>query len=112
MNADIKHTVKEYTTCLEYQQMQPHRKMIPHEMMCKAWELVGSDIFSINNNTLLHIVYYYRKFPIVKGVEGLSADDLIRAAKIVFPEFGLLKKIVSDVVTTSYHINLNNFAGD
>ena len=31
--------------------------------------------------------------------DGLSADDLVREAKIVFAEFGLLKKIVLDAGT-------------
>ena len=32
----------------------------------------------------------------MKKADGLSADDLIRAAKIVFVEFGLPKKIFLD----------------
>ena len=32
----------------------------------------------------------------MKKADGLSADDLIRGAEIVFAEFGLSKKIVSD----------------
>ena len=45
---------------------------------------------------LLCIVDIYSKFPIVKIADGLSPADLIRAAKIVFAEFGLPKKSVSD----------------
>ena len=65
-------------------------------MRCKPWEVVAADVFSINYNMLLCIVDYYSKFPIVKKADGLSADDLTRGAKIVFTEFGLPKKIVSD----------------
>ena len=39
----------------------------------------SADISSIGNNTLLCIVDYYSKFPIMKA-DGLSTDDLIRAA--------------------------------
>ena len=53
-------------------------------------------IFSIKNNTLLCIAYYYSKFPVVKKTDDLSADNLIRVAKIVFAEFRLSKKVVSD----------------
>ena len=38
----------------------------------------------------------YTKCPIVKKTDGLLADDLIRVAKIVFTEFRIPKKIVSD----------------
>ena len=39
---------------------------------------------------------WLQETPFVKKADGLSANDLIRAAKIVFAEFGLPKKIVSD----------------
>ena len=38
----------------------------------------------INNNMLLCIVDYYSNFPIMKKADHLSAEDLIRVAKIVF----------------------------
>ena len=61
--------------------------------------MVCSDIFTIENNTLLHIVDYYSKFPVVKKTNGLLAENMIKVVKIVFAEFGLPKKIVSDVGT-------------
>ena len=75
---------------------------IPH----KPWELVGVEIFSINNNTLLCIVDYYN-FCIVKKADGLLAYDLIRAPKIVFKEFGPLHKIVSDTGMKNFCRQLN-----
>ena len=55
MNADIENTMKQCATCLDYQQTQPYEKMIPHELLCKPWEVADADIFSKNNNTLLYI---------------------------------------------------------
>ena len=51
-------TIKQCATFLEYQQSQAHKKTIPYDIPCKPWEVVGADIFSINNNTLLCIVDY------------------------------------------------------
>ena len=48
-------------------------------MPYKSWEVAGAVIFTIKNNTLLSIVDYYNKFPVVKKTDGLSADSLIRA---------------------------------
>ena len=62
----------------------------------KPWEVVGSDISSIDNNTLLCIVDYYSTFPVVKKTDGLSADAQIGVAKIVFTEYWPSRKIVSD----------------
>ena len=69
--------MEQCATHLEYHQTQPHEKLIPHEILCKPWEMVGADIFSINNHVVLCIVDYYSKFPIVKKADGLTADDLI-----------------------------------
>ena len=55
-------------------------------------------------------MYYYSKLPVVKKADGLSADDLIRTAKIAFAEFGLPKKIVSDA-GINFMLVLNNSAG-
>ena len=44
---------------MQYQQTQPHGKIMPYDMSHKPWEVVGADIFIIKNNTLLGIVDYY-----------------------------------------------------
>ena len=86
-NVNIKDTVKQCATCLDYQQTTPHEKTIPYDLPCKPWQVVGADIFSLNNNTLLCVVDYYSTFPIMRKADRLSADDLIRAVKIVIAEF-------------------------
>ena len=65
----------------------------------KPWEVVGADIFMLNNKTLLYIVDYYRKFPIVKKVAGLPAGDLVQMIKLIYAECGLAIKIASDADT-------------
>ena len=100
MNADIKNTVKQCATCMEYQHTQPHEKTMPYKMAYNPSRVVSADIFSITNNILLCIVNYYSMFPIVKKTGGLLANDLIKAAKIVFTGFVLPKEIVSHVGTT------------
>ena len=96
MNADIDNTKKHCATFLDYQHTYLHEKIKLHKLLTKPWEIVGAGIFSINNETSLCIVDYYSMFPVMKRADGLSAHALIRAAKIVFTEFGLPRKIVSD----------------
>ena len=92
MNADIKSTVKSMLHALN---TSKHNHMGKHtyNTSYKQWEVVGADIFSVKNTALLCI---HSKFPLVKKTDGFSADNLTRAAKIVFAEFGLPRKIVSD----------------
>ena len=91
MNNNIKNTVKQCVTCLDYQNTQPQEKPILHELQTKPWEMVGADICLIKNETLLCIIDYYRKFPVMKRGDGLSTEDLIRTTTLMFPIFGLPK---------------------
>ena len=76
MNADIENTIKQCSSCLEYQNMQLQEKTIPNKVLAKLWKLVGN-IFMINNENLWCIIDYYSKFPVKKKVESLSTKNLI-----------------------------------
>ena len=69
-----------------------------HEIPGRLWESVGADIFTIDNKCYLHIVDYHSKFPIIEQVEGFGTENLIKTCKI-FLEYGLTRKMVSDVST-------------
>ena len=60
------------------------------------WEVIEADIFTLNNKNHLCIVDYHSKFPIVKKDRNMSAESLIIECKVLFSEYGLLKKIMYD----------------
>ena len=74
-------------------------------------EIVGADILFINNQTLLCIVDYYSKFPVLNRADRLPTYYLIRAAKIVFTIFGLQKSSIRCRYKLPCQTNLYNFAG-
>ena len=111
MNADKEDTIKQYSTFLEYHNIQPQEKTTPYEVPTKLWKVVGADIFMINNENLLCIVDYYRKFPVIKKVESLSPEDLLWAVRIVFSEFGLPKNWFQMQAWILCKSNLKIFAG-
>ena len=94
-----KQTVKQCATCLEYQHIQPQERTLCYEMSCKPWEVVRADNFMFNNKTSLCIFDFDSKFPIVKKIAGLSADDLVQITKIICAEYGMSKKIILDAET-------------
>ena len=61
-------------------------------MQVKLWEVVGKDTFMTNNENLQCIVVCYSKFPVMKNVKSMSAEDLIWTTKAVLTE-GLPKKL-------------------
>ena len=79
--------------------MLPKKRVIHHNIPLRPWEVVGIDIFHFNNKNYLCIVDYISKFSMIKRLEGLSAENLINAVKVIFVEYGIPHKIMSDTGT-------------
>ena len=65
-------------------------------MLLRPWEVLGPDMFQLNNKNYLCTVDYHSKFTVIK-MEGLSAENLIGTVKIIFAEYGILHRLMSDV---------------
>ena len=59
-------------------------------------EIVSANMFTLNNKHYLCIVDCHSKFPVIRKSEGFSADSLILTCKVIFTEYGIPKKIMSD----------------
>ena len=53
-------------------------------------------MFQLNNKTYLCIVDYHSKFPVIKRMEGLSAENLMATVKFIFAKYGILHRLMSD----------------
>ena len=65
-------------------------------ILARPWEVIGADMITLNNKHYLCIIDYHSKFTVIKKTEDLSADSLILTCKIIFAEYELPKKIMSD----------------
>ena len=74
INTDIEKHIKNCTTYLEFQQMEPKEKIVHHDIPLRPWEVLGTEFFHFNNKNYLCIVDYHSKFPVVKRLEGLSTE--------------------------------------
>ena len=57
--------------------MQPKEKIIYHYIPLHPWEVISTDVFCFNNKNYLCVIDYNSKFPVIKKLEGLSAESLI-----------------------------------
>ena len=96
INTDIENHIKSCNTCLEFQQTEPKEKIIHHNIPLRPWEVLGVDIFHLNNKNYLCIIDYHSKFPVIKSMEGLSAERLIATTKVIFAEYGIPHRLMSD----------------
>ena len=56
INDDIEKHIKNCTTCLTFQQTQLKDKIIHHDSPAKAWEVIGADMFTLNNKHYLCMI--------------------------------------------------------
>ena len=52
----------------------------------RLWKSVGVDISTINKKLYLCVVDYQRKFSIIKHLQTLSTDNLIKVCKTIFSD--------------------------
>ena len=105
MNAHIEEMVKNCPTCLDFPATQPKDKIIPYKKPGMLWESVRAKFFAINNKYMYYlcIVEYKSKFPL------FSANNLIQICEIIFTEYRLASKIVSDAGTNFVSKKFKNF---
>ena len=70
--------------------------VVHHDNPIGPWDMVGADMFTLNDKHNLCIVDYHSKFPIIKKTKYLSADSIILTFKAIFAEYGIPKRIMSD----------------
>ena len=99
INTDIDKHIKSCNTWLEFQQTQPKEKKIHHDIRLRPWEVLGADILHLNNKNYLCIVNYHSKFAVIKRMEGLSTESLITTTKVIFAEYGIPHRLMSDAGT-------------
>ena len=75
--------------------MQP-KEIIYHDIPLHPWEVISMDVFHFNNKNYLCIIDYNSNFPVIKKLEGLSAESLTTTTKIIFAEYDIPQKIMSD----------------
>ena len=91
INSDIENAVKICPLCVDFQMMQYDL----HEIPGRQWGTVGTDIFTLNDKHYMCIVEPRGKFPVIKQIAGISADDLIKTCRIIFSKYGLPSKLMS-----------------
>ena len=109
INKYIENHVKSCSTCLRFQQTQPKEKTIHHDILLRPWEVLGADVFQLNNKNYLCVVDYHSKFLVIKRIEGLSEKSLIAAVKIIFAEYGKPYRLMSDAGSNFISEKLKSF---
>ncbi|KAK2170770.1 hypothetical protein NP493_1143g01069 [Ridgeia piscesae] len=77
INKDIDDIVRKCDTWQQLQKRQAHEPLMQHELPTRPWQIVGTDMFVIREDTYLLICDYYSKFTFVYCIEGKVTSDAI-----------------------------------
>ena len=69
INKDIDDIVRKCDACQRLQKRQAHEPLMQHELPTRPWQIVGTDLFAIREDTYLLICDYYSKFHRGEGDE-------------------------------------------
>ncbi|XP_057671324.1 uncharacterized protein LOC130903079 [Diorhabda carinulata] len=70
--------------------------IIPHEVPKYPFEIVGSDILEYASKYYLVVVDYYSNWIELKEIQRKSIDEISKQLKVIFSNFGLPAKFISD----------------
>lgn len=96
MSADISDYVQKCTICLERRNDNPKEPLKPYPIPTRPWQVVGSDLFTLNNENYLVTVDYYSRYMFVDSLHSTTSNMVITKLKKIFSLEGIANTIVTD----------------
>ncbi|XP_048587408.1 uncharacterized protein K02A2.6-like [Nematostella vectensis] len=95
INMDIEDMVKSCAPCQRNARMNTKEPLTPHDVPSKPWLTLGSDLFFWNNAWYLLVADYYSKFPLVRKLNDVRSETVIKHMKSIFEENGIPEKLIT-----------------
>ena len=99
LNDQLENLIINCQLCLKYSKSK--NKSTPptalgHEVPAVPWSKVATDIFHYESQPYLLVVDYTSRFPIVRRLKSMSAQNITEHFKSIFSEYGWPDTLVSD----------------
>ena len=101
--------ISKCNTCTDFRINYPKEPLRPTPIPDVPWQLVGSDLFTLNNEDYLVIVDYYSKFFQLAKLEDTRSKTVIMHMKSAFARHGIRYEVRSDNGTQYTSRNFKNF---
>ncbi|XP_052809376.1 uncharacterized protein K02A2.6-like [Mya arenaria] len=96
MSSDISDMVQQCDICLTHRSSNNKEPMQPHQIPEQPWQVVATDIFTLDGVDYLVTVDYYSRFFEVDKLSDTKSITVIRKLKTHFARYGICQKVVSD----------------
>ena len=81
LNNQVEQVVGHCETCLKLLLSKLNDPLLPHKLLTRPWQKVGSDLFQFANDHYMVVVDYYSLWPEVYLLQKPNADGVIKAVK-------------------------------
>ena len=96
MNADIEQTVANCGTCQMHRTANTKETLVNHPIPNLPWEMVASDLFTLDGRDYVLVVDYYSNYPEVEHLPDTRSGTVINKLKAILARHGKCLKFVSD----------------
>ena len=96
MSKDIQEAVAKCEVCAEFQTSNVKQPMQSHELPCRPWSRVSSDLFTLNSKDYIVLGDSYSDFIEVGELRGTTSSDIITFLKEQFSRHGIPDVLVTD----------------
>ncbi|XP_020906409.1 uncharacterized protein K02A2.6 [Exaiptasia diaphana] len=95
IDKDIEDIVKRCPTCQHHQVSNSKETIIQQEAL-RPWEVVSTDLFYWNNANYLLTIDNFSSYFVLRKLSSTRSSDVINKLKVIFSEFGIPRKVISD----------------
>ena len=96
MNAQIEDVVLGCSICSENAIANQKEPLINRKIPFRPWEVVATDLFTVNGLDYLLVVDFYSRYPEIEKLENTSSSIVISKLKSIFARHGIPAEVVSD----------------
>ena len=107
---DLEVAVLRCDSCARFRHQQRREPLQSTPMPKHPWQQVGSDLFKMDGKNYILIVDYYSRFPELRPLLNLRANDVITACQEIFAFHGKPELFVSDNGPQYANISFTKFA--
>jgi hypothetical protein len=96
MNEEIKQIISVCDVCIRVRSQQQKEPLQLQEVPSRAWAVVSSDLFELNNRIYIIVVDHYSNFFEYELLSAATSGLVIRAMEQMFAKYGIPEKMITD----------------
>ena len=82
--------------CQEKQNANAKEPLLPRKIPERPWQIVASDLFSLEKVNYVIVVDYYSRFFEIERLKDTLSSTVVKKTKVIFSRHGIPEELVSD----------------